>query len=241
MANAEKKSFVKYITPRGVMVFPKLNKPDEYKGKVTYNTKLRFDLSQPGVSEFVEQVKKLHAEGLDLAKAELQGKAAEEKDVKKKRKIADALAALEAGPSPVRAHVLEDGSDSDSLVEMTFKMPAFKTDKKTNAQVANKLKIVDASGIKPVTAAVWGGSEGKVGGFFLHYYNPATNTAGVSLRMTGVQVLKLVSSGSGGPDFGAEEGYTADDESDFPAAGNDGEAPATGGDEAAAPKSGVQF
>jgi hypothetical protein len=241
MAEAKKKSFVRFMSPRGVAVYPKLNKADEYKGKVTFNTKLRLDLGKPGVEDFVKKVTEQHVAALAAAKAELTEKAAAESDPKKKRKIADALGALEAGPNPVRAVTLEDGTDSPNLVELTFKMPATKKDRTTGAELPQRPDLYDATGktkIDPLKVAVWGGSELKVAGFFMPYYNPATNSAGVSMRMTAVQILKLVTSGNGDPGFEAEEGYTADDAGADPFNDESGGAAESPQGEA---KSGVQF
>jgi hypothetical protein len=238
-----KRSFIKYITPRGVLVFPKLNKADEYKGKTTYNTKVKLDLSNPGVQEFVDQVREQHAAAFEAAKTELKEKAEAEKDAKKKRKIADSLAALEVGTNPIKPVTLEDGTDSETLVVFAVKMPHEKKDRQTGVMVPQRPKLLDASGKKevdPKKYAVWGGSEAKVAGFFMPYYNPATNSAGVSLRMTHVQILKLVSGGNMDPGFAAEDGFAADDDVEGAGDGNpfsdDEEKPA--GD---APSSGVKF
>jgi hypothetical protein len=235
-----KKSFVRFITPKGVAVYPKLNKPDEYKGKVFYSCKLRMDREIPAVAEFLKLVDEQHQAGLAKQKAEFEQAASEEKDAKKRRKISDALAALTLGPSPVKAVTLEDGTDSPNLVEVNFKMPA--TTKRDGIEMAQRPDLYDGATGKiklvPEKTPIWGGSELKVGGFFFPYYAAATNGAGVSLRMTAVQVIKLVSGGSNrDPGFGAEEGgYGAEEESN-PFDG-DSTAPATAGDE---PKSGVSF
>jgi hypothetical protein len=65
---------------------------------------------------------------------------------------------------------------------------------------------------------IWGGSVLKVSYQIVPYYNASTNGAGASLRMSGVQIIKLVSGGGASAEahgFGKEEdGYMADPEDD---------------------------
>jgi hypothetical protein len=243
MAQAKKKSFVRFITPKGVAVYPKLNKPDEYKGKVFYACKLRMNTDNADVKEFVAKVQEQHAAGLEATREELTAKAAEEKDAKKKRKIADALGALELGPMPVKPVTLEDGTDSPNLVEVAFKMPA--TTKRDGVEMQQRPDLFDSTGknkVNPAKVQVWGGSELKVAGFFYPYYAAATNGAGVSLRMSAVQIIKLVSSSNRDPGFGAEEGgYTAEEEGDANPFDGDGTPSGNNQPDGDAPKSGVNF
>jgi hypothetical protein len=74
---------------------------------------------------------------------------------------------------------------------------------------------------KKMGPPIWGGSEGicaiEVGlgkdgepGYFI----PGTAACGLSLRLRGVQLLKLVQGGSSDLGFGQEEGYESDGSAD---------------------------
>jgi hypothetical protein len=227
-----KKKFEKFITPRGVLVFPRLNEPDtKFKADGEYSTKVRFNLGNPGVAAFIERVKQQHVASLAAAKVELAEKAKAETDPRKKKKLADALAKVESGPDPVKPTVLDDGSESTDLVEVNFKMPAKRKGK--DGLVKEQSPTLQDALEQPIarSTAIWGGSEGRIAGFFLPYYNAATDGAGVSVRLNAVQILKLVSKGSQSFGFGKdEEGYVSEPKGDSPFSSDEG---TTSGEESA--------
>ena len=237
-ANSAKKQFEKFITPRCVFVFPRLNEPDtKFKAEGEYSVKGRFNLGHAGVEAFLERVSKAHNDSLAAAKVELTEKAKAEADPRKKKKLADALAKVALAQSPVRPVVLDDGSESTDLVEVNFKMPAKRKGK--NGELIEQSPILQDAGLNklPRSLAVWGGTEGKIAGFFMPYYNAATDSAGVSIRMRGVQVLKLVSKGDADLGFGKEDGFVNETQSDSPFADETGGESAPAGDAT----SGVDF
>lgn len=89
--------------------------------------------------------------------------------------------------------------------------------------VPRKVALFDAKGSRLQNVNPWGGTEAIVAYTASPYIIPGSKMAGVSLRLEAVQVLRLVSGGSGGSasgfGFGAVEGYDAieDDEDDVAA------------------------
>ena len=72
-----------------------------------------------------------------------------------------------------------------------------------------KPSVFDAKGIPMVDSSIWGGSELKVSGSIAPYFTSMIG-AGVSLRLSGVQVIQYVDGGSGSADrfgFKEEAGY----------------------------------
>ena len=72
-----------------------------------------------------------------------------------------------------------------------------------------KPAVFDAKGIPMVDSSIWGGSELKVNGSIAPYFTSMIG-AGVSLRLSGVQVIQYVDGGSGSADrfgFKEEAGY----------------------------------
>ena len=72
-----------------------------------------------------------------------------------------------------------------------------------------KPAVFDAKGIPMVDSSIWGGSELKVNGTIAPYFTSIIG-AGVSLRLSAVQVIQYVEGGSGGAEgfgFKEEVGY----------------------------------
>ncbi len=89
-------------------------------------------------------------------------------------------------------------------------------------------RLFDAAA-KPVEGInPWTGSEGKVNMEVFPYFMASTKTFGLSLRLKGAQILKLVEGGGASAEdmgFGAEDGFTSEaTDSGFDAEqGSDGE------------------
>jgi hypothetical protein len=188
------------VTPKGIAVFPKIiGKPDEYQGKKFWATKLRLspeaakpieDLVTATIKEYRDNI----AKDPNLSPA----------DKKKKLAWSDAL--------PVTNEVDRDGNETG------FKLVSFKTnfefqDPKTQQMKQIVVAIFDAKGNPCRPHSVWGGTEMKVSYYPHPYDSGASKSIGVSLRLMGVQILKLVSGNapgsSSGLGFQAEEGYEA--------------------------------
>lgn len=172
------------VTPRGVFVYPCLTKPDtKYNPEGVYSVKLRLpaEVAQPLVDEVVAAID---------AKVE---------EVKASGKVKGRIKRVD--PSYV---VDEETGD----VTFNFKMKASgKRKDGTTFTQKPTLKKHDLTDVGP-DVRIWGGSEGKVAFEMVPFYTGGLG-AGVSLRLKGVQVLKLVT-GGGDCGFTAEEGEDFD-------------------------------
>ena len=172
------------VTPKGIFVYPCLNKPDtkfDEAGLYTVKLKLSVDEAQPLMDMIGKamdaQVEKVKASG----------------EVKGKVKRAD-------------PPYVED--EESGTVTFNFKMKASgKRKDGTTFTQKPTLKKHDLTDVDP-DVRIWGGSEGKVAFEMVPFYTGGLG-AGVSLRLKGVQVLKLVT-GGGDCGFTAEEGEDFD-------------------------------
>jgi hypothetical protein len=125
----------------------------------------------------------------------------------------------------------DDEGNETGEVAFTFKRKASGVNKKTGKPWVAKVPLYDAAG-KPVDRTkvqVWGGSEIKVA-FELNPFYTDLVGAGVSLRLVGVQIIKLVSGGERTAEsmgFSAEDGYTYTPD-EFPSDSGDDAAPVSG-------------
>lgn len=213
----KRKALVKFITPKGTAVYPRLNQPDtKYKPEGEYSAKIR--LSEEDAAPLVAKIDALIEETFKEEQARLI--AAGKKAAAKTLKYAD---------KPYKA-VLDAEGEETGEVEFNIKMKAQYT-KKDGSVVKLEPKLFDAAtppNALPRTTQIWGGSQIKVAGEL----NPFATAIGVgmSLRLSAVQVIKLVS-GSGGGDassfgFGGEEGGFEAEGSEF-----NSETKAEGGEE----------
>lgn len=211
MATDNKPKALKGITPKGIAGWPKLNVPDEYKGKKSYKTNLT--LSAEDAAPMIEMIAKATEEAHAATVAQLKETIANGKTGDAKAKAKKALAALVTGV-PYADAVDAEGNETGDIV-FKFKANAEFEDKKTKKIKQIKIPLFDAKG-KPTNAAIWGGSEIRVAYALIPYYVASANTCGVSLRIEGIKVINLVSSGGGysadSLGFGEEEdGYDAGD------------------------------
>lgn len=211
----KKPKYTKITSPRGVLVWPNLDKPDAFKdaagnlkGEPKYKTRVRFLRSDAG-----KMLEALEAElANSMAQARLKLKEKPKKD-KKGKPITE--------PTEGSAYKVDtdEAGNETGYVEINFSSK-------------QKPAVFDAKG-KPIDASktlIWGGSEGKIAFCPAPYYNDALNEAGVVCYLNAVQVLKLVSKGTSTADqhgFGVEDdGFEATEDA-APAA--DGESAATDG------------
>ena len=185
----------RYVTPKGVAQYPKLNTPDtKFQPDGEYNTKLIVSASDIG--DTINLLDKLYAEAQEKAKKENPGKK------------------IKPGPEPYSIN--EDTGE----VTIAFKLKA-KVTRKDGTSYDQKVALFDAKG-KPLNENIGGGSIIKVSFEAFQYYT-AMAGAGISLRCRAVQVIELHSYSSGGAGafgFGEEDGY----EAATPAVNNDSEA-----------------
>lgn len=208
MAEQTKRSpLVKVLTPKGIAIYPWLNKPDTKfnpEGEYRIRIKLTAEEAQP----IMDKLEEAAAKAVVDATAELNEKIATEKG-EKLVKAKKALKELKIGDLPAKPDYDDEGNETGYVV-INFKLKATRKDKEGNP-VKQSPKLFDAAGAElSKSADIWGGSEVKVAGVVNPFYMAATNTVGVSLRLNAVQVLKLSSGNSGDADsfgFGKEDGY----------------------------------
>lgn len=167
------------VTPKGIFVYPCLTRPDtKFNPDGVYSVKLR--LSAADAQPLIDEIN-----------AALEAKIEE---VKKSGKVKGKIKRVD--PSYV-----EDEESGDVTFNFKMKASGKRQDGSTFTQKP-LLKKYDLTTLSPNTS-IWGGSEGKVS-YSLSPFHTALGV-GVSLRLKGVQVCKLVS-GSTDCGFEAEEG-----------------------------------
>lgn len=203
----------KTITIRGIASYPHFNTPDtKFNDKGLYHTKLVIEADAAG--KLTKLLEKLRAEqAAETQKTTLKGK---------KPTLADL---------PIKAQEDEEGNETGKFV-VSAKMIASGVSKKTNKPWSRQLPLFNAKGA-PITAKVGGGSEVILSVVPDPYYNAKDKAVGVTLRLEGVQVVKL-------REFGAKDasglGFKAlDDGDDIP------EGTASEGGEAAAEEDGEGY
>jgi hypothetical protein len=197
-------------SPKGVFVFPHLNKPDtKFAGpgeKGVYKTRHRIS---------AEQAKTLKAKAEEALKAFIEASKArieaseEMKPVAKKK----ALALLDRTPHyPIDAVLDEDSGEETGMFEVTYSIAAEGVVRKTGRSYSNKPVIFDnGNPPKQVDVLIYNNAAGKVT-FVMQPYS--TETAfGVKFKPLAVQLIDLAPSQGGGAareasdfGFGAEEG-----------------------------------
>ncbi len=206
---------IRYTSPKGTFVFPKLNTPDtKFNAKGVYSVKLKLKKGEPETDRIVKLIEDAAQASLAASMKEYAGK-----------KDAKGRAIVVAGPdSPVAPDMDKaTGEETDSILILVKSNASFTG--KDGKEVSLKPKLYDAKG-NETEVEVWGGTEGKVSFEIVPYYMKSTNRAGVSLRLSAVQILKLRSKGSDGNaamyGFKAEDGYEA-----MPEMGDEVPAPVT--------------
>ena len=186
MATSKKRN-PQFTTPRGVFVYPSLDKPD-------HGTK---DFPKPD-GEFKVTLRL----STEVAEAWRDGPLAAV--ISEARQEADrAFAALPIATRKKLGKLTwnEVGNDEyDKATEeatgnvlFKFAMKASGT-RKDGTDWSQKPAVYDAKGVYlSKVPQVWGGSEGRVSVEASPYFIPGTGAAGVSLRLKAVQLIKLVS------------------------------------------------
>ena len=194
----EKRKYINYVTPAGVAIFPRLNKPDTKFNKAgVYSTKLKFKSDDAALIAFIAKYTKTLDEFENITCEKL---LADKKTAKK----ASSLERVEIGKPET-----DDNGDETGYTLINFKLNASYTDEKSGKTTTYSPKLFDAKN-KATTVAVWGGSTLKVAGTVNPYYTPKDNQVGISFRLSGVQVINLVSGGGQTAEamgFASEEGY----------------------------------
>lgn len=223
----EKRKYINYITPRGVAIWPRVNKPDtKFNAGGVYSTRLAFDGDSEELAAFIEKYTLVLDEFENVTKENL---LADKKTAKK----ATSLTRVEIG----KPEIGDDGEETGRTL-INFKLNATFTDKKTGKVSTYVPKIFDSKN-KASKAEIWGGSVLKVGGTVNPYYSPKDNEIGISFRMSGVQILKLVTKGG---QTAESMGFTEDEDGySDEGMGFEDESPATDVPADAKPAKGADF
>jgi len=191
MAKKKQKKIL-VTSPQGVAVYPWIQKPDfEYKAGGEYHVKLRLDSS--AAEGFIAELTG-HFDALYEAECTKQGK--------KQLKVTD-------DGRPWANATDRDTDEELDDIEFSFKRKHKVEPKGRKPFILPPPVIVDSQG-NPVNEPVYGGSEIRVRSEIVPWYTPKFGF-GIQLRMTAIQVLKLVS--SGGEDysevFGKSDGFVS--------------------------------
>jgi hypothetical protein len=186
-------------TARGIAVFPQLNEPStKFDSNGVYECRLRYAADDAFIDTFRERAQKVIDAKFNEVVKQLndEGKAG----------VAAKVTKL---PAPVAVEEDQATGDETGFVTIKAKKTASGISKKTGKPWKSKPDIFDARGNKLTNApAIGGGSEMKMNVELFGYYNAKDKQVGCSVRLNGVQVIKLVQYGArdaGGYGFGAEE------------------------------------
>jgi hypothetical protein len=216
---ADKAPSIDFITPRVIVQYPRLIKPDAgpkgKEGKLKFNVKGVFN---PTGAKFVvgkttlsidaltEKLEAIRDEHFDAVKADLQAKK-KGAAVKKMTK------------APVFRPVLDEEGNETEQVYVSAKTYAQYTDKKSGQVIDKKPPTMfDAKGnvIKGKLPNVGGGSTMKIAVTAKAYYVDSSGEVGISYYLNSTQLIDLVEfGGSTNPGF-ADEGGGYEAEADDP-------------------------
>jgi hypothetical protein len=183
------------VTPKGVAAFPWLTKPDtKFNEEGVYKTGLAFDPEDPAFVKFKKKIEAIHKEAV----------AAVKESGKKKVTVV----------SPFRPEEDEEGEPTGRII-INAKSKAKQKYRDGTIQDVT-LNIVDAKRNEvPSSTPVYGGSVLRLAVRPAPYF--MQGKCGITLYISGVQVIELQSGGGGAADFfDEEEGYETEDVSESP-------------------------
>lgn len=180
-------------SPRGTAVYPHLNQPDtRFKAEGQYKIGLRLESEDPATQKFCQAIDAAMAQAVATAR----------EDNKDNPKVLKKVKPCEDKPYKIE---LDDDDNETGYTVFNFKMTASGMSKKTGKPFTMKPALFDGQG-EPLDAEtkVGGGSIVRVSYEIAEFF-VAKIGAGVSLRLSGVQVIKLVEWGVGNA---ASHGFT---------------------------------
>lgn len=219
---SKKDNYTRLTTPRGVFIYPRLTEPDTkfVKPDGEYHTKFALDADD----KFVETLEQLLEEYIDEELPNIEARAKGLKGAKLKKVKKTIEKAQERDTNDLFEEEYDDEGEPTGRVLFKFKLKAVvKTEKKSWKQQPRLFDAgdpdagVDPQPIDPDTVNPWTGTEGKVNIEVFPYFMEKDGVFGLSLRMVGVQILKLVEGSGVSADnygFGAEGGYKNESESE---------------------------
>lgn len=209
-------------SPKGVMKYAHLNKPDtRYDSDGVFSVTVLFDKTAPAVVKMIAALDKLHAAAL----ADAEEKWAEIKPAAKKKLAQKKI--TEPMLMDYYAEELDDNDEPTGNIEMRFKTKSQFTSRKTGQVVKKVIPFYDGKGQmihEKKRPLIYGGSEGAVDFGTAPVFIPSSGEAYLAFYLNSVMISKLVTSGSAGGGWDADEDsdfsgddleeYTGDDEDD---------------------------
>jgi len=207
------------LTPKGVFVFPKLITPDTYKGKTTFNSKLRVHPNDPGVQQFIEKLEVVRDEGVEAEKAKL---IAAGKGGAAKKVITRPVFKVEEDPKT---------GEETGFILFEVKMKTQFEDKKTGKIKKLRPTFFDSQGNSiDAPEDIWGGTVGRFGVKPAPTMREADSAMGTTLYLDAVFIIDLKAGGGrsasyygfeaeeggyvGGKAPASSRGYNSDDDDD---------------------------
>lgn len=190
-------------SPKGTAVWPWLHKPDtKFKAEGQYKVGLRLKSDDPGAIKLMKQI--------DDAAAQSVATAREAAETPKAKKL---VKPCEDKPYSMET---DDDDNETGYVVFNFKMTASGKSRATGKEFTMRPALFDGTGT-PLDGdtQVGGGSVIRVSFEIAEFFQVKIG-AGVSLRLNGVQIIKLVEFGGGDAEYHgfADEGMDDDAETD---------------------------
>ena len=170
-----------FVTAVGTLKYPRLNEADtKFNPSGEYNCRLI--LSEADAEALVEKLQPLHDEAVAAGRAKYD---ALPLITKKKKSFTEA---------PFLSECVDDEGNANGEYELVFKMKASGQDAKTGEAWSRRPALFDADGDAIAKAPqIWGGTEARVSFTVMQYFMSSSCTAGISLKLEAVQIIKLVS------------------------------------------------
>ena len=206
---SKENKFTTIVTPKGTAIYPCLRSTETFQGTDTGKYSIQLKLSEEDTKELMDTLEK---------EWEAASKSPDFKDKKFKKGTVPNLSYRE---------------DKDG--DIVFKAKTNATIKSKTGEVFQKtVPIFDAKG-KPIKGDIGHGSVVKLNVSLAPYAVSAVNY-GIAMYLNGVQVLSMKHKGDYGADasslgFGAEEGYSVDEDEDMNDVPFDTEEPTTADEE----------
>ena len=209
-----KQDYPRLTTPRGTFIYPKLVEPDTkyVKPHGEYSTKFALELDDAETTAFIERLEEILQAYIDENPKDLKPAV-----IKK------------AGRNDLFEEECDDEGEETGRAIFRFKLAAkVETETKSWDQ---KPRLFDAAAqpIEDGSVNPWTGTEGKCNIEVFPYFMQSQKVFGLSLRLKGAQILKLVQGEGASADdmgFGAEDGgyvrQQLNEESGFEPTGEDG-------------------
>lgn len=193
-----KREYPRITTPRGVLIFPHITKPDTkyVKPDGEYHTKFALPAEESSTQAFIKRLEEVLQKYIDENPDDLKPA------VLKK-----------AGRDDLYEEELDDEGEETGRLIFKFKLKAVVETKDKRWEQCPRLFDAKA---QPIEEEInpWTGTEGKCSLELFPYFMQNTKNFGISMRLKAVQILELKSgSGPGAGDFGfgaEEDGYTSD-------------------------------